>query len=113
MLDINKVTQEISNCLSSMDNDGLTKGQISKVKNRINFLKIVIRYLESGPSTEFLKKEISRLTNRIQLINDQFADYLPTQYFEKEKDKLKHYLKECGVPKLKIQLKALRFIYNS
>lgn len=55
--------QEISTLRQDLDNGGLKPREISSKKDRIELLKTVIIYLESGPTDEFLKKEIDRLLN--------------------------------------------------
>lgn len=114
MLEINKVTNDLSKAKLDFDNDSinLTKREQVSANNKILFLRHVLAYLNTFPSEEFVKSEIGRLRNRLQLINDQFKEWVPTQYFETDKEKLKEYLKEMGVPKLKIQIKALTFIIN-
>src|ERR1700721_1062937 len=110
MIEINKVTGEISALRRDLYRAAATKYEKNKIKKKIQFLTTIVRYLETFPSEEFIKTEISRLNKRVSMVKDQFKDYVRSKYFEKEKDKLKAYLKECGVPKLKLQLKALRFI---
>lgn len=114
MITINKLTEELSTLMLRLDNDGpkMKKMERTKMANRITFLRQTITYLEQDNRQEFLEKELNRLNNRVQLINDGYADWIPAKWFEKEKDKLKEYLKEMGVPKLKTQIKALRFILD-
>jgi hypothetical protein len=114
MIPINKLTQEVSTLMLRLDNDGLKmkKMERSKITNRITFLRTTITYLEQDNREDFLSSELDRLNKRVQLINDGYADWIPSKYYEKEKDQLKDYLKEMGIPKLKAQIKALRFILN-
>lgn len=102
--------QEISTLRQELDNGGLKPRQISAKKDRIELLKMVISYLESGPADDFLKKEIERLINKINLIHADFEKWVPSKYYVKDKDKLNDYLKMQGIPKIRTQLSALRYI---
>jgi len=72
-----------------------------------------MRYLESDPSNDFVLKEIQRVNGRIQKLYDGFAHWEPGQTFDNDRKKLAFYLKECDVPKLRLQLRALRFISDN
>jgi len=92
------------------DNLGGKIGVIRKIQSRILFLKMVIAFLESGPTDEFLKSEIERLSARYKKIMDLYPSWTPTQYFEKDKDRLKEFEKLNDIPKLRMQTRALRYI---
>lgn len=93
MIEAKNITNEISALSLHLDNNA---GDMNK----------------SDPSEQFISDEIKRLNKRRQIINDSFLAWIPSKYFEKEKDKLKYYEKENDVPKLKIQIKALIFILD-
>lgn len=114
MITINKLTEEVSTLRLLLDNDGqkMKKMERTKTANRITFLMTTITYLEQDNREEFLLKELERLNKRSQLIHDGYSDWVPNKYFVKEKDKLAEYLKMMDIPKLKTQIKALRFILN-
>lgn len=84
----------------------LTSRQLSRIKNRIAFLRIVEKYLEESPDELYIGREISRIENRINKIIDAFD---PTQYADPTEPK-KEYEKEMGISHLRLQLKTLRFI---
>lgn len=84
----------------------LTKAQLSRIKNRIAFLRIVENYLEDAPDELYLGREIARIENRINLIINSFD---ATQYKDPTEPR-KLYEKEMGIPHLRLQLKTLRFI---
>lgn len=114
MVTINKLTEEVSALMLRLYNDGLKmkKMERSKITNRITFLRTTITYLEQDNREQFLEAELKRLNNRVQLINNDYEHWIPSKYYVKENEKLKDYLKETGVPKLKLQIRALRFILN-
>jgi len=113
MIEINKVTDQISSLRQQMKEDGIKATHAKRLAKRVVLLTNISHYLETFPSEEFIKSEIGRISKRIELIHEQFEEWTPSQYFEKEKEKYNAYMKECGVPKLRLQLKALLFIHNS
>jgi hypothetical protein len=84
----------------------ITKNKLARNKKRIEFLRIVEKYLEEAPDELYLGREITRIENRINAIIDSFD---PTQYKDPTEPR-KAYEKECGIPHLRLQLRTLRFI---
>jgi hypothetical protein len=84
----------------------ITKNKLARNKNRIEFLRIVEKYLEDAPDELYLGREIARLENRITKIVDSFD---PTEYKDPTEPR-KEYEKEMGIPHLRLQLRTLRFI---
>lgn len=114
MVKINKVVDEISRLSDNLSRDShkMKRSEEKRELKKINFLRFVASYLNSFPSEEFVNGEIKRLENRKSMINQQFTSWIPSKYFEKEKEKLKEYEKEMGIPKIRMQLRALKFIIN-
>lgn len=82
-----------------------------KAVRRLEFLKVCLRYIESGATEEFVNKEIERLTNRIGAFRDNYDTWLGFTDTDSIKgNKLTFYEKEMGVPKLRKQISSLRFI---
>lgn len=106
------MTEEVSRLKLHLDNADLKKAQVTKIKSRIEFLKMSIAYLEQGNREEYLQEKLDKIENRITLINQSFQDWVPTKYFEKDKDKLKEFQKEMGIPRLKLQRRALLFLLD-
>lgn len=84
----------------------ISKSKLSRNKNRIEFLRIVEKYLEEAPDELYLGREINRIENRINAIIDSFD---PSQ-FKDPTEPRKLYEKEMGIPHLRLQLRTLRFI---
>ena len=78
----------------------------SRARGRLKFLKTVQFYLEGNPTEYFIKKEIERLENRNNLLLSQFDE---SKYSNYSKPK-KKYEEEMGIPLLRVQLRALRYI---
>lgn len=83
-----------------------------KLKLKIPFLRMCAMYIESNPTNEFVEGEILRINNRIELISDGFEYWasLPREESLSGSKLLTFYYKEMGVPKLRRQLQALRFL---
>ena len=111
MKKLKTITDELKELIreASAEKDPKVK---KKLKLRIPFLRMCVMYVESNPSDDFINSEIERINNRIEKISDGF-EYWKTLPREKEvgdKKLLTFYYKEMGVPKLRRQLQALRFL---
>lgn len=91
---------------STVVTTSITKNKLARNKNRIEFLRMVEKYLEDAPDELYLGREIARIENRINRIMDAFN---PLQ-FRNATEPLKEYEKEMGIPHLRLQLRTLRFI---
>jgi hypothetical protein len=99
------VKTEIAEIITSRE-DGMTKYQYARAKSRLAFLKVIEMYLENAPEELFISREIKRLENRISLICNNFND----SEYKDPKEARKKFEKEMGIPDLRTQLRALRFI---
>lgn len=93
---------------SEKDEDRLKKG-----KRDLEFKEEIVSYLKSGVTEDFIRSEIDRLSNRLTLIKQGYEYWLPPVKYASEEAKIKAYNKEMGAPKVKTQLKALRYIFNN
>lgn len=91
---------------STLVTTSINKSKLSRNKNRIEFLRIVEKYLESAPDELFLTRDIKRIEDRINLIHKEF----PHGNYKDPKEAFKEHEKKWGVPQLKIQLRTLRYI---
>lgn len=81
---------------------------LSKILKRLEFLNLMKDYLTTNPTEEFVTKEINRIENRI---NALMALFDPTAYKE-PKIAMHKFERDNGIPHLREQLRALRFILN-
>lgn len=86
----------------------LKKKKQESAKKKILFLNQILLYLESMPDDGFVKNEIIRLENRINAILNQFD---PTLYKDPKPAKMK-YEKDMKIPRLREQVRTLRYILN-
>jgi hypothetical protein len=84
----------------------ITKHKLARNKKRIEFLRIVQKYLEEAPDEMYIGREINRIENRIIKIVNSFDD----SKYKDPREARKEYEKEMGIPHLRLQLKTLRFI---
>lgn len=104
-----QIEELISEARSQANMGTLTPRERSFVIKKIKHLKAVSAYLDTDPSPAFVKKEISRITKRIKLIQDGYdywskTNQLPPMSHAKE---FAFYEKEMGVEKLKAQADML------
>lgn len=116
MLQLATVKNEMNDLISDREQNytgreltAKEKKQLVKMRKRMQYLKIMHGYLESCPTKEFVKKEIDRIENRITIIDANFS-HLAIGHENAIKTARKEYEKENGIPHLRIQLRALRFI---
>jgi hypothetical protein len=84
----------------------LKPSQISRRKNRIEYLNIVKAYLETDPSLDYINHEINRIENRVALLSNSFD----RSQYKDPKEAFKKYEKEMGIPLLRQQVRTLRYI---
>ena len=110
-----ELQEDMDNRNKYKDYGGLKKGQRAKMLSKIKLCNLSLEYLKLGCTETFVKSEISRLTKRKTKIMNEYDIWAKTprpQQFKNEKEKLKFYLKELGIPKLTSQIRTLRFILN-
>jgi len=83
-----------------------TKAKRTRAVNRVVYLRMIEKYLEGDPSEFFILKEIQRIENKILKLMEGFNP----EHYKDATEPLKKYQKEMGIPQLRLQLKALRFI---
>jgi hypothetical protein len=90
--------------------------KMTRYKNalkRIKFLKEMIKYLETSPAEDFLKKEEDRLCNRLEKIEDERKRVCSNIHNQAAlKAKTKEFNKLMDVVSVKTYLKNIRFLLN-
>lgn len=112
MITINDVNEELKKLYDPniAYNQNIKKGkQRKEFQKRAVFLKNIKLYLERSPTSSFIKSEIERIENRIELLMNQFFA-IHIAYNPSMSPLRRKYEKENDIPKLKMQLKTLRFI---
>lgn len=91
--------------------DRMKKSAATKLRKKIPFLKTCIMYVESGPSEQFVKKEIERIETKINLRMGLFIldDYKEVDKKTVSKFKREHE-KKYEIPHLREQVRTLRFL---
>lgn len=88
--------------------------QITRLENKIDYYNSVRRYLESKPSEESLRSEVSRIKKTLERLDDKY-EYWCNNVRPKNldfKSWRSTYNKDTGYTKLKTQLKTLEFIID-
>ena len=97
---IESVSDEIKQ--SEKSADPKYKRAAKRLRRKVSYLRICLKYIETNPTVEFMKKEQDRICNRI----NKFIDlYDINQHGNK-----KGYEKEMGIPKLRKQLSLINFL---
>jgi uncharacterized protein YicC (UPF0701 family) len=99
--EIKEVLSEIQEADKIPGKEG--KKLLKKAKQKLAYLKVCLMYIETHPNPEFLKKEKSRISNRIERLRESFD---PTS----SPLKRTAWDKEMGIPKLKTHLSTINFL---
>jgi hypothetical protein len=104
--------REIEN-MSSVDKSELKPAALNRLKKKLELLKHLVKYLETSPSVEFIKSEIQRIEIVISAKMLEFPESDYGRLSKKDVAKLrKEHEKQYGIPKLRNQLKTLRFLLS-
>ncbi len=109
-----QIQLERSQIFESVLNDEMimTKPELAKAQKRVQFLNLCVNYLKTDPKEDFILKEINRIETRLQLINDQYKEWLPIEQYEDSKQRFAAYLSLNKTKDLKEQLKTLHYLLN-
>lgn len=87
----------------------------TRVQNELAKLRYYKMYLESGPTEIFLKEEVFKLKNKIELIQKTYGTWCD-QSGPKDKDPLKDwpilFNNQTGITTMKKQIKTMEFLLN-
>jgi hypothetical protein len=86
-----------------------TPHELNKIRKRIQFLNLCVKYLESSPDEKFLNSEVKRLSHRLKRIDEEYKYFTPPMGL-KEREARAFYNKEFGVTHINQQLKTLNFL---
>lgn len=94
------------------------KSEYQKVKKKMQDNDMYLKYIESSPSEEYLKKELKRLENRLSLISaksprkEEFLDESGEVKLLLYRQRRDEYNKTMGVSEVRKQISAIRYILN-
>lgn len=102
--------QQVKDGLSEgIEQKSLTAKEEKSYRERLRWLNLICQYVESIPSESFVKKEIERVKERINLRMNAFVVNEKWDLMTIKKEKKKH-RKSYEIPKLEEQLRALNYI---
>jgi hypothetical protein len=114
MKTIKELQQELKDAEYAIHHDKeLKPSAIKKLRKRVPFLRTCIKYIESGPSAIFMKQEIEKVENKINLRMVQFPldDYQSQNLDKKTVSRLKkEHENKYEIPHLREQVRTLRFL---
>ena len=111
MKTIADIQREIADIKHEIENTEMKKAAETKLRKRIAYLRTCVLYLETNPSPSFLKAEIEKVENKISLRMVGFSldgSLGMTKSFVLKLKKA--YEKQYDVPKLREQVKTMRFL---
>lgn len=107
MITLKQVQTEIAELMAEDD-------WTAKKKGRLSFLKLVVKYLETSPSEEFIMCDKRRIDRELEVINSRFDAWVShnNQKGKTLQEQQKAFKKEYDIVHKKAQVKALSFILN-
>lgn len=89
------------------------KASMKRDKARQAFLKTCLLYINTSPNEDYLKREVERISNRINLLLKNYKPLSADRHTNSEVSKhKKDYEKEMNVSKIRTQLTTLNFLLN-
>lgn len=77
MRTVKELTAEIDALLAiKLGGDNEAKKERKRIKKQLKYLRPIKLYLEGEPREDFIKKEKSRLDNRIKIVDKNYKDWL-------------------------------------
>jgi len=110
MKNIADVKKEIKNAENTSLAD-MKPAEISRHKKKLELLRFTLKYLETNPPADFMVNELGRLERIItaKMLEFSAGERLPKKEVAKLK---KEHETKYGIPKLRTQLRTLRFILS-
>lgn len=84
------------------------KSMRGKADKRVEFLRVIEKYLEHTPAENFCQSELNRLNARLFTIENSYGSFIP-KFPDKKKAE---FSKEHDLPLLKTQIKTLQYILS-
>jgi hypothetical protein len=111
MITIKMLKAEIEKIKHQIENEEMKPAAETRLRNRIKFLNQCILYIETNPPEHFVKSEIVRLDKFISTKLNAFPAERYKDLCNKDFNKMKkEHEKMFDIPKLRIQLKTLKFL---
>lgn len=109
IINIMKTIKDIKIDIQTMLHSHMTTAENNKVEN----LRKLAYYLETNPAESFIISERDRIKKRIDMIKDQYPDWLKNcADVNNLKNPKSAYEKEMGLPALRFQLKNLEYLLS-
>lgn len=113
MRTIKQVNEEIKEIENRLNTEELKKSVSTKLRKRITHLRKCKMYIETNPSTQYMNDEIKKIETKISLRLACFilegVDAMPKSLVNKLK---REFEKEYDIPKLREQVKTIRYILS-
>ena len=114
MKTINQIKQSISDLTEKQDMKYYSKNSPSeslRISKYVSFYRDCITYLESNPTEEFLKKEIDRIKNMIEVKTMTYSIWFAMQNDMLMVEPMQRFKQDMEIDKLETQLFTLIYLY--
>lgn len=114
MITIKSLKTEKEKVVDEIKNGDLKKVKENRLRKRIAYLDTCIKYLETHPDESYMKLEIGKLETKMNFRMECFKPLNELMLSKKDLSKMKKaHEKQYEIPKLREQIKTLRFILKA
>lgn len=114
MKTIEQVNKEIQAIITDSSRDNITSAQYDKNCKRVEFLRWIIKYLETNPTVEVVTDSLNRVNEQIKGLytKERYSEWCTNNrnFVDSVKNPKPKFLKETGVTTLTKQKQTLEFI---
>jgi hypothetical protein len=108
---IKSIQQQIKVLVDELETQEMKKAVKTRMLKKVAFLRACIKYIETNPTTEFIKQEQTRIEKFITAKAEEFDRNVNPEATKKIVTKeRKDFEKMYEIPKKRIQLRTLRFL---
>lgn len=111
MRTIKEMLVEIADIKHDIETREMKKPEETRLRKRVAFLRTCIRYIETNPDENFISDQIKMVESKINLRMKGFNEDAFNGLAKSEVSKMRRaYEKEYEIPKLRNQVKTMRFL---
>ncbi len=108
MITIKEVKTQMAETIESIAQEA-KKSKISRLKKQYQFLVLIHNYLRTIPEIDYIRSILNKKIKDIEIIADRYKEWTPPNGLDFAQAR-RFYDKEMGVPHIKNQIKALKYI---
>ena len=105
-----KLKNEIKKLVDESALESTPKKRIKVIKERVSFLRQCVRYIQTNPTVDCLKRQLDGIVFKLKTISERYETWALTHGTGDGVEDRKKYATLNEISKLKKQLSTLRFL---